>query len=288
MTKEAKQAQGDFRSILHRALGSGISGSIAMGAQVTSLMWLRTTVNYQYRNGGTSLQALRHLYQDGGLLRFYRGYPVAMIQAPLARFGDVASYSLVRNTDQCKQLPVWAQTSLSTVGTCLWRLGIMPVDTLKTTLQVHGKEGMGVLKSRIQKTGYQALYHGYLGTASASIMGYYPWFFTYGYLDTHLPTYESKLQTLGRNALMGFAASAASDSVSNSARVLKTYRQTNPTDISYVDAFKAIIQKGGVSDLMTRGLKTKIISNGIQGATFSIIWKYLEQQWFQQKPRQEQ
>jgi len=33
-----------------RALGGGISGAAAMGINVGALMWLRTTVNYQYRN----------------------------------------------------------------------------------------------------------------------------------------------------------------------------------------------------------------------------------------------
>eukprot|EP00232_Nephroselmis_pyriformis_P023757 CAMPEP_0182856352 /NCGR_PEP_ID=MMETSP0034_2-20130328/2382_1 /TAXON_ID=156128 /ORGANISM="Nephroselmis pyriformis, Strain CCMP717" /LENGTH=98 /DNA_ID=CAMNT_0024987415 /DNA_START=253 /DNA_END=546 /DNA_ORIENTATION=+ len=34
-----------------RALGGGLPGAAAMGIQVCSLMWLRTTVNYQYRHG---------------------------------------------------------------------------------------------------------------------------------------------------------------------------------------------------------------------------------------------
>lgn len=32
-----------------RSLGGGLPGAAAMGVQVLSLMWLRTTVNYQYR-----------------------------------------------------------------------------------------------------------------------------------------------------------------------------------------------------------------------------------------------
>ena len=32
-----------------KALNGGISGATAMGIQVTSLMWLRTTMNNQYR-----------------------------------------------------------------------------------------------------------------------------------------------------------------------------------------------------------------------------------------------
>lgn len=39
--------------IAHKALISGFSGSTAMVIQVCSLMWLRTTMNYQYRYGGT-------------------------------------------------------------------------------------------------------------------------------------------------------------------------------------------------------------------------------------------
>ena len=51
-----------------RALGGGIPGAMAMVAQVTSLMWLRTTMNYQYRHGTTTTAALKHLYADVCLL----------------------------------------------------------------------------------------------------------------------------------------------------------------------------------------------------------------------------
>lgn len=35
-------------------------------------MWLRTTVNYQYRNGTSMAVALKTLYAEGGIPRFYR------------------------------------------------------------------------------------------------------------------------------------------------------------------------------------------------------------------------
>ena len=59
-----------YRLIMEQALWSGMAGSTAMVAQVTSLMWLRTTVNYQYANGGGTMQAMRSLYKQGGLRRF--------------------------------------------------------------------------------------------------------------------------------------------------------------------------------------------------------------------------
>ena len=58
--------------------------------QVSSLMWLRTTMNYQFKNGGNTLNTIKLLYKDGGFLRFYRGYSFALTQAPISRFGDTA------------------------------------------------------------------------------------------------------------------------------------------------------------------------------------------------------
>merc|ERR1719465_52874 len=74
-----------------RALGGGVPGAVAMGLQVGCLMWMRTTMNYQYRNGGTTGNALRTLYAEGGIRRFYRGVGPALFQGPLSRFGDTAS-----------------------------------------------------------------------------------------------------------------------------------------------------------------------------------------------------
>ena len=54
-------------------------------------MWLRTTINYQYRYGTTTGQALRTLYKEGGIPRFYRGLLPALVQGPLSRFGDTAA-----------------------------------------------------------------------------------------------------------------------------------------------------------------------------------------------------
>lgn len=64
------QSQADIVAILKksgmRALGGGLSGAAAMGINVGALMWLRTTINYQYRNGTTMAVALKTLYKVGG------------------------------------------------------------------------------------------------------------------------------------------------------------------------------------------------------------------------------
>jgi hypothetical protein len=42
-------------SMLVKAIKSGAAGATAMTIQVTSLMWMRTTMNYQFKNGGAFL-----------------------------------------------------------------------------------------------------------------------------------------------------------------------------------------------------------------------------------------
>ena len=59
-----------------------------MVLQVTSLMWLRTTMNYQYRYGTKLGETFSKLYNEGGIRRFYRGICPALFMGPLSRFGD--------------------------------------------------------------------------------------------------------------------------------------------------------------------------------------------------------
>ena len=111
---------------------------------------------------------------------------------------------------------------------------------------------------------------------ASTTLGYYPWFFTYGYLNETLPESDHYITNLTRNATIGFCASFASDTTSNVARVLKTVRQTSENNDSYLRSAQKIIKKEGVVNLISRGLLTKILSNGLQSATFTVIWKYIE------------
>merc|ERR1712220_34460 len=56
-----------------RAFRGGLAGMAAMVLQVCTLMWMRTTMNYQYRYGVTTREALNTLYKQGGVKRFYAG-----------------------------------------------------------------------------------------------------------------------------------------------------------------------------------------------------------------------
>ena len=64
-----------------------------------------------------------------------------------------------------------------------------------------------------------------------------------------------------------------SDTCSNGVRVLKTVQQTSAEPITYAQAFAKVVEKDGVDGLLLRGLKTKILSNGVQGICFSVLWR---------------
>ena len=86
----------DYGALATKAIGGGASGALAGVVQVSSLMWLRTAMNYQYANGGNgTLATVATLYEEGGLPRLYRGVQYALVQNPLSRFGDAAANAAV-------------------------------------------------------------------------------------------------------------------------------------------------------------------------------------------------
>ena len=87
----------DYGALVTKAIGGGASGALAGVVQVSSLMWLRTAMNYQYANGGNgTLSTVATLYEEGGLPRLYRGVQYALVQNPLSRFGDAAANAIDR------------------------------------------------------------------------------------------------------------------------------------------------------------------------------------------------
>lgn len=291
MTKEITEKKNTYSDIIKksmdRAFRGGLSGGIAMAINICTLMPLRTTVNYQYRYGTNSFDAFKKLYHNGGILRFYRGFGFAIIQGPWSRFGDTFANSgtmvLLNSIDTTRDLNIGTKTLMASGAASLFRIISTPLDTCKTTLQVEGKSGLKKIGQKFKNAGgfprgVPVLWYGALGSASATFVGHYPWFFTYNYLQDRIPGQETLIGNLSKNAFIGFSASAVSDTCSNSLRVLKTYRQTHPEKISYSSSIKEIVKKDGVLSLFGRGLKTKIISNGIQGSLFAVLWKYIEKQ----------
>eukprot|EP01065_Artemidia_motanka_P045154 TRINITY_DN656_c5_g1_i1.p1 TRINITY_DN656_c5_g1~~TRINITY_DN656_c5_g1_i1.p1 ORF type:complete len:475 (+),score=159.23 TRINITY_DN656_c5_g1_i1:158-1582(+) len=267
-------------SALQRALGGGLAGAGAMVVQVLTLMWLRTTMYYQHRHGASMAVALRSLYREGGPRRFYRGILPTLVHGPLSRFGDTAAntgvFTLCDAYQDTADLPMWGKTVLASAVAALWRVVLMPVDTVKCFMQVEGTRGMAELREKRRVLGPRVYWHGSAAMYAATFVGHFPWFATYNTLDARLPVPAERLQRLSRDASIGFCASFVSDCSSNGLRVLKTYRQTSAADVTYLQALRHIQSVDGVSGVLTRGLGTRLVANGLQGMMFSVVWKSLD------------
>uniref|UniRef100_A0A4E9EG36 Mitochondrial carrier protein n=1 Tax=Gibberella zeae TaxID=5518 RepID=A0A4E9EG36_GIBZA len=290
---DSDETEFDLKKALKRALGGGLSGAAAMVLQVLLLMPLRTIMNYQYRHGTSFTIATKTLYTEGGIRRYYQGIAPALFQGPISRFGDTAAnagiLALLQSNPYLKDLP----SPIKTIFASLWsgvnvpysaaafRMILTPIDTLKTTLQAQGARGTALLRRRIKTNGIGSLWWGAFATAAATFVGHYPWFATYNYLSEVItePSRHPLVWWLLRLAFIGFCASIVSDSISNSLRVVKTYRQVNDTKISYSEAARAVVVQDGVFGLLGRGLKTRILANGLQGILFSILWKLFLDLW---------
>ena len=262
-----------------RALGGGMGGMIAGVVQVLCLMWLRTAMNYQYRYGTSTMKALRSLYAQGGIARFYQGLGWAIIQTPLSRFGDTACNSGVLELLSAAPMPLSVRTAIAGAAAALWRVALTPIDTLKTTLQVEGPAAYAILMEKVGEHGIGTLYAGCAATWLASFVGGYPWFATFNALDSripHAPPNKVPLK-LARSALLGVSATAVSDTIANSLRVLKTTRQTSATQISYTEAARLVVSTDGWVGLFSRGLGTRLLTNMIQASLFTVVWKLMEE-----------
>ncbi|RGP73951.1 carrier protein [Fusarium sporotrichioides] len=282
---DSDETEFDLKKALKRALGGGLSGAAAMVLQVLLLMPLRTIMNYQYRHGTSFTVATQTLYTEGGIRRYYQGIAPALFQGPISRFGDTAAnagiLALLQSNPYLKDLPSPIKTIFASLCAAAFRMILTPVDTLKTTLQAQGARGTALLRRRIKSNGIGSLWWGAFATAAATFVGHYPWFATYNFLSETItePPRHPLVWWLLRLAFIGFCASIVSDSISNSLRVVKTYRQVNDTKISYSEAARAVVVQDGVFGLLGRGLKTRILANGLQGILFSILWKLFLDLW---------
>lgn len=282
---DADDTNFDLSKALKRALGGGLSGAAAMVLQVLLLMPLRTIMNYQYRHGHSFPVATKTLYHEGGFRRYYAGLLPALVQGPVSRFGDTAAnagiLALLQSNSYLARMPTLIQTIFASLCAAAFRMILTPIDTLKTTMQAQGSRGTALLRQRIKTEGIGSLWWGAFATAAATFVGHYPWFATYNFLTEFItqPPKEQLALYLLRLAFIGFCASVISDTISNSLRVVKTYRQVNDTEVSYSQAAKLVIQQDGISGLFGRGLPTRILANGLQGILFSILWKLFLDFW---------
>mmetsp|Transcript_36763 Transcript_36763/g.54006 ORF Transcript_36763/g.54006 Transcript_36763/m.54006 type:complete len:312 (-) Transcript_36763:228-1163(-) len=268
-----------------RAVRDGYSASMASIVSVFLLMWIRTTMSYQFVNDVSMSEAMALLYAEGGIARFYKGIIPALIMMPLSRFGDIFANEVSREF-LSDRLSTGLVTAVASSLAALWRILISPADTIKTTMQVHGSKAIPLLHNKIRKMGIGALYEGSLGSAAATWVGHYPWFVTHNFLealcvrrqilDAHL-TKAKGLRRHVRRALVGLCSSLVSDVCSNAIRVLKTFKQTSADPIGYAEAASRIISESGIQGIFFRGLSTKLFANALNAMLFTVVWKAISE-----------
>lgn len=253
-----------------KGIKAGIPGAAAMLVQVVLFMWMRTIVNYQYRHGGGARAAVKTLWADGGVCRFYRGVVPAVVQAVLTRFGDTAMNEGVQSFLDAHAstagLPIGAKTMACSLAASLFRIAIMPIDTVKTMQQVQGRSAVSALMARVMAHGPACLYEGWMAVQAVAITSHYPWFATRNLLRIAL---DAGWWGIYKDVVIGICASLVSDLASNSMRVLKTLKQTSDRPVSYREAVVAV----GIRGLLFRGLKVKIFFNCIQSVVFNVVWE---------------
>merc|ERR1712194_746633 len=216
--------------------------------------------------------AFRNLYAQGGILRFYQGAFYALLQGPLSRFGDTAANEGVRELFKNTVFSVGTITFCASLAASVWRIVLTPVDTIKTTLQVAGRDGLVMLKKKVAKFGLWSLYDGALGNMGANLVGHYPWFAVNNQLEQVIP--KSEKHKLIRRAFIGFCSSVVSDCCSNGVRVMKVYKQTSDVPLGYMETIQQLLEESGPA-FVVRGLGVKIISNALSGILFSVLWKMI-------------
>lgn len=152
---------------------------------------------------------------------------------------------------------------------------------MKTVLQVDSIDGFRHLMRRVKAGKVSVLYQGAVANAFSSILGHYPWFFTYNWLATSDRLRFWLPSKLARNACIGLASSVVSDVVVNAIRVVKTTKQSlgSKHAVSYTEVIRLVLAADGWRGLFGRGLSTRIFANALQSIVFTIIWRGLWERW---------
>mmetsp|Transcript_24851 Transcript_24851/g.44217 ORF Transcript_24851/g.44217 Transcript_24851/m.44217 type:complete len:349 (-) Transcript_24851:99-1145(-) len=271
---------------LNKGMQAGMSGSAAMSAQITTFMWLHTIMRYQYRHGTSTIDTFRMLYRQGGVLRFYRGYSFAILNAPIIRFGSTAANqsSLTFLDSVNGNIPLWAKTVCSAAVAALWKIMFTPLDMMQTTFQVGGDGGQNDVRAKVRKHGIKIFWHGSSAMYASALVGNFSWFAVYNTLNARWSNYEgNRITQTARDGAIGILSTFTSDLSTNFLEVLKTHRQTTRHSVGYSQAFSEIVGREGLVGLATRGLRVRLAMNCLQGAFFTIVWNSLQRNYFSSK-----
>lgn len=247
----------------------------------------KTIIKYQYVNGSSLAFTLTKMVYNEDKLRLFRGISPNIIKYSVGKMGEASIYTYFKNID--KDNNEISKLSMTSLYITLWRINLMPFDTMSNTLQVHGQEGYQIIKRRIRSFGIGTLYSGTVIYGLINYINCFTWFGIYNtmnnLLDNDINGNILRNDKNGniinanndiKNGIIGFTSTLGSDIINNPFRVIKTYKQSYDTRISYTDSFNYIIKEGGYKNLFIRGFGVKTFLNCITSSFYVIMWKRLE------------
>ena len=159
-------------------------------------MWLHTTLNFQYKYGIGIRPALSRLWSEGGLPRLYRGFGFALCLSPATRFLDTAAnagcLSLLDSNSHTSDLPLAAKTFFGSAVASVARVGLLPLDLLKTARQVEGAHAAALIAEKYRTGGPNIFFHGALASTTSSVISHFPWFYTVRSPRHHNPGFHGR------------------------------------------------------------------------------------------------
>ena len=92
--------------------------------------------------------------------------------AAYVRASNVGMLALWDSFEETKSLPAAVKTVAASASAAVFRVFLMPIDAMKTTLQVHGADGLTLLGAKMKTSGPFVLWHGATGAMVATFVGH--------------------------------------------------------------------------------------------------------------------
>jgi hypothetical protein len=283
--------------VLSNIMAGGIAGIINMSIIHSP----KTIIKYQYVNNTTISETLNKLlFKSQDKFRLFRGLIPSIAKSTLGRMGDIGIYTYYMNDTKNTNNISYStnnneNNNISNIGsnnnnllkiagfTSLWRLNLIPLDTISNTYQVHGRNAVDIMKNKIKKNDFRVLYNGAMALSTINFISNYIWFGIYTELNSSLPinifkNLPKETNNDIRNGIMGFSSSLGCDLVINPIRILKTYKQSNENNITYYESLREIMGNSNnrIGEYLFRGMRVRILLNSVSSGLFVILWKKIE------------
>lgn len=246
-----------------------IAGGVAGMSNVYITYPFRTIVKIQYVKGLSIRDSIKNLYKKNNLIRFYAGINPTLFRVGIGRCIEAGSYSYFNN----KNKQFGNVIEISTL-TSLSKLLLTPLDTISNSYQVNGKKlGKEYIKNKYNYYGIKSLYYGLVPNLLISFVGHYIWFSSFSYLDYNLN--NNHINDSLTNGFIGFSSSIVSDIVINPIRIVKTIKQSQEKNITYLDIIKNNFSNNTNTNIF-RGIYLRMFINAFNSSIYVILWKKIE------------